>query len=365
MVRSFFALLLLVHGLIHLMGFSKAFKYAELPQLQLPISRMAGAFWLIGALLFTAATVLFFLKKDSWWMIALPAIALSQILIFQNWQDAKFGSAANLIILVGSILAWGSWRFNQMIARESLAFLPPPETEAPHALTRNQLATLPLVVQHWLERTNTLGKPQPRLVELRQTGRMRTSPEGKWMPFEARQYIRSTEPGFFWTVTVDAGSGLQLVGRDKYEGGKGFMLIKALSLLPVANASGPETDQGALLRYLGEVLWQPGAALAPYLRWEPQSDSLAARATLRYGGVEASGVFQFSPEGDPRSFEALRYFQRKEGATLERWQVEFNPMGFRDFGDVRIPARSTVSWLLASGKFEWLELEIVDLRVVQ
>ena len=41
-MRWIVAVLLAVHGLIHLMGFAKAFGYAELPQLTQPISREMG-----------------------------------------------------------------------------------------------------------------------------------------------------------------------------------------------------------------------------------------------------------------------------------------------------------------------------------
>ena len=41
-MRWIVAILLAVHGLIHLMGFAKAFGYAELPQLTQPISREMG-----------------------------------------------------------------------------------------------------------------------------------------------------------------------------------------------------------------------------------------------------------------------------------------------------------------------------------
>jgi hypothetical protein len=40
--------LLLLHGLIHLMGFAKAFGYAELPQLTQPIPREWGLVWLLS-----------------------------------------------------------------------------------------------------------------------------------------------------------------------------------------------------------------------------------------------------------------------------------------------------------------------------
>ena len=48
-------LLLVVHGLIHFMGFLKAFGLAEMPQLAGPISRPLGALWLAAGLAMLAA----------------------------------------------------------------------------------------------------------------------------------------------------------------------------------------------------------------------------------------------------------------------------------------------------------------------
>ncbi|MBK8259839.1 MAG: hypothetical protein IPK80_00655 [Nannocystis sp.] len=59
-MRLLLAAFLVLHGLIHLMGFAKAFGYAQLPQLVLPISRMMGALWLTAALLLLAAAVALF-----------------------------------------------------------------------------------------------------------------------------------------------------------------------------------------------------------------------------------------------------------------------------------------------------------------
>lgn len=360
MLRFLFAFILLIHGLIHLMGFAKAFKYAEIEALQSEISRQAGLWWLLAAVLFTASALLFLAGKDAWWMIAIPAIAVSQVLIFRYWQDARFGTLANVIALAGVLLAWGNWNFQRMVDRERQNFLPP-TLAAETTLTHDRLAALPPVVQHWLERSNSIGKPMTQTVHLRQTGQMRTDPSGKWMPVTAEQYCTTGKPGFFWTTSVQAAPYIDLAGRDKYEDGKGFMLIKLLSLFPVADASGPETDQGAMLRYLGELVWYPSAALQPYLQWEAL-DSLSAKVTMRYSGLEASGIFTFSPEGDVLRFEAMRYFSRKSGATLEKWQVSTDPNGFREFQDIRIPARCAVSWLLESGEFNWFNLEVTELE---
>lgn len=360
MLRFLFAAILLFHGLIHLMGFAKAFKFAEMSQLTLPVSRTAGTIWFLTAVLFLGATVLFLLKNDAWWMVAIPAVVLSQGLIFTAWQDAKFGTLANVLVAVGMLLAWSSWRFTGMIDRELQTFLPEKMPAQEVVLRANDLAALPPIVQAWLDHSNCIGKPLPQAFQLRQQGAMRTSPDGKWMPFEARQTTRTSQPGFIWTVQVAAAPLIQLVGRDKYLDGKGYMLIKLLSLVPIADAHGPETDQGALLRYLGEIIWCPGGALSEQIHWETV-DSLSAKATMRYGGVEASGIFTFSVEGDPLRFEAMRYYNRKGGATLEKWRVDVDPKSFREFEDVRVPTRSTVSWALETGDFDWLKLEIQTL----
>jgi len=50
-MKILFAVFLIVHGLIHLMGTAKAFGVAEIPQLTQQIVRPLGALWLLAAAL--------------------------------------------------------------------------------------------------------------------------------------------------------------------------------------------------------------------------------------------------------------------------------------------------------------------------
>ena len=77
-------------------------------------------------------------------------------------------------------------------------------------------------------------------------------------------------------------------------------------------------------------------------------DSASAKATMHYGDITASGIFSFSTEGDLISFEAQRYYERKEGATLETWLIKADE--YHDFEGVRIPFESTVTWKLKTGE---------------
>ena len=111
MLKILFFIILFVHCLIHLMGFVKAFKLAPMEQLTQPISKPIGLLWLLTALLFLATFVLFLLHHELWWIVAALGIILSQTLIIFSWRDAKFGTIANLIILLNIIL----WNTNKML----------------------------------------------------------------------------------------------------------------------------------------------------------------------------------------------------------------------------------------------------------
>ena len=352
-------ILLLLHALIHLMGFAKAFNLAEINELTLRISRPMGTVWLLSGLLFIVTAVLL-IKNEVWWMPGIPALVLSQVLIVIYWQDAKFGTLGNVILLVVAIFAYASWSFqrhNQLYVNELLQYSK--NNEKP-TVTPDMLQHLPPIIQKWLNTSNIIGTNVIKAVHLEQVGEMRTSLGGKWMPVHAEQWFTTEAPGFLWLADVTAAPGIKIKGRDRYLNGEGHMLIKLMSLFPVANAHGPETDQGALLRYLAEIIWFPSAALSKQIQWEPL-DSSSAKATMQYGHITDSGIFRFNPEGQFRSFEAWRYYDRKEGATLENWHIEADPKGYRKFNGILVPARAEVTWKLKEGDFTWFKLEIKEL----
>ena len=263
---------------------------------------------------------------------------------------------AGLAVLIALAMVWGHWSFNRMVRQELAAFLPGSIPEA-ELITPDRIAHLPEPVQRWLTRSGAAGREEIRLVHLRQRGEMLNKSGGPWLPVVSEQYFRTAEPGFIWIAKVRMAPLLHLAGRDTYQDGRGKMVIKLASLLPVVNASGPETDQGAMLRWLAETVWFPSAALSPYITWEAV-DSLSARATMSYGNVTAAGLFTFSAEGDFTSFVADRYYYRKEGSTLEPWQVRVDEGGYGELGGICMPVRCSVTWRLEEGDFTWYKLFI-------
>jgi hypothetical protein len=104
-MRMAFAVFLALHGLIHLLGVAKAFGVAELPQLTQPISPVFGTLWLTAALLFVGSAVAVLLWPRGWWALGICGVLVSSLAIVPVWSDAKFGAAANAIVLIGILIA--------------------------------------------------------------------------------------------------------------------------------------------------------------------------------------------------------------------------------------------------------------------
>ena len=161
---------MLIHGLIHFMGFAKAFGYGNIAQLTKEITKPSGLLWLVSALLFITVVVLFLLKKDSWSIISIIAIALSQILIISVWKDAKFGSIANIIILLIAIPSFATNRFNNMANEEAKVLLAGTPNTDKVIITKEMQTNLPPVIQKWLTHSGVIGRQKINTVCLQQKG---------------------------------------------------------------------------------------------------------------------------------------------------------------------------------------------------
>ncbi|NCU02447.1 MAG: hypothetical protein GXC73_00545 [Chitinophagaceae bacterium] len=358
-MKYIFGFVVMIHGLIHLMGLGNAFGLTKLPALTKYIAKPTGLLWLLAALLFILSAVIYLLKKENWALFAVAAVVLSQLLIVWYWQDAKMGTMVNIIVLLVALPALGEWQFKRTCKKEVEHLLSQPTNTNTAIITNEQLLHLPSIVQKWLSTSGIVGLPAIKQVYLQQHGKMKNTTAAEWIPFDAEQYFTTDPSSFLWKTKIQPSRFLFITGRDKYEQGKGNMLIKAYGLFIIANNKGAQTDQGTLLRYLAEICWFPSAALNKNIIWEPIDDK-RAKATMRYGAVTATGFFSFHENGDLQKFEAERYYISNRQSSLEKWQVSC--IDHRTMNGIRIPVRNTVTWKLKDGDFTWLQLEITNIQ---
>jgi len=359
-MRIALIILIGIHGIIHLFGFLKAFGISEFTAISQPISKTFGLVWLLTFLLFALAIVLLIFQSNYWWLIEFLAVIASQILILTYWSDAKFGTIANLIILISAIIAYSNFSFKNKITEERKKLFENSQAVSEEVITKEDIWDLPSVVQKWMINSGTIGKRPISNVHLTQELQLKLSPDQEnWNNGKAEQYFTINPPAFNWNIDTEMNSILSVVGRDKLEVGKGEMIIKLLSLIPVANAKNDEkVNQATLQRYLAEIVWFPSASLSQYIEWET-IDDYSARATMEYKGTKGSGEFHFDKDGSFRKFVAIRY-QDSNAIKPTEWTVIATRTEERN--GIKIPIECEASWELENGKWTWLKLKITDIQ---
>jgi hypothetical protein len=258
--------------------------------------------------------------------------------------------AVTAVTIVAARIALG-----RRITGEIAALLNDAVTSCPATVTGEAVDALPEPVARWLRYARVPGTRRPSTVRLTQAGEFRLG--RGWVPFSAEQDFTTDPPGFLWKATFQMAPFVSVTGRDQYRKGEGSIDMRALSLIRVARRHGGGLNQGAMLRYLGEIQWFPAGALASYVRWEA-IDPHSARATMTDGGVSASMTFTFAPDGRLLESRALRY--NDSTGRNESW-INRNTAE-QDVGGIRVPSAGEARWEYASGPYPYIRWRITDLR---
>ena len=244
-----------------------------------------------------------------------------------------------LVGVIGVVVNVGRLRFERRNASERRALIAVPRSSLPLP----GKAELPPPVARYRELA-VGGRAPVQTLRLRHGGTFRMSPTAKAVPIRGSQLFTADPPGFVWNGRVRMAPGLWVDARDMDVAGEGSMRVLLDDTIALVDARGPQLDQGAALRLLAEMVWYPTALFdARYVTWSA-IDADHARATLRCGGLEVSGIFQFASDGLPLGFSAQRFTDQGEllpwGGVYRDW---------RTVTGMRVPFEADVTWQLASG----------------
>jgi hypothetical protein len=267
-----------------------------------------------------------------------------------------FAIVLGVVALAAAVLLGARTVFERRMAREVDALLADAQPISGRTITERDVERLPEPVQRWLRYSKVVGAELPTTVRLRQDGQFQMEGRG-WMPFTAEQYFTINPPAFLWKARFRMAPLISVSGRDRDQSGEGSIEMLVLSLVPVANKSGGGLNQGALLRFLGEIQWFPAAALADYITWQAV-DSQSARATLTYGGIAAPMTFTFGADGRLIESAALRYNDGR--GRNESWVNRNDSDG--EFGGIRVPVAGEARWEYESGPYAYIRWRITAIE---
>lgn len=300
MIKYVLSFLLIAHGVIHLLGFVKAYGLATVSAINSNLSKGAGLLWLLTALLLMVTAILFFTGMERWWITAIIAVLLSQLLIFSVWKEAKFGTMGNVIILIAALLSMGSQLFENGFKRDVQETLQLSAAASTETMTEADLQNLPDPVQRYLKYAGVLHQPKVRNARIVFDGEMRG--KGKeYFPFTSVQYNFFDDPArlFFMQATM---SGLLVYGYHRYAAGTATMTIKLFGIYPVLYQKGDTMNMAETVTLFNDMcLLAPATLIDKRISWTTLDKNIV-RGTFTNGKITVSAVLYFQEDGQLVNF---------------------------------------------------------------
>lgn len=349
-------IILFVHGLIHLIGFAKAFRLVEIEQLSGPISKSWGWVWLLTALIFLVTFILFILKRDAWLILAIVAVILSQILILTFWSDAKFGTFVNIIILIAVIIGFATQRFENSYKKD-VAFAMEKTDFRSDPVTEKDLAPLPEPVRRYLRYVGVVGRPKVDNVKIVFEGEMRD--KGKdWFAFTSEQYNFFEDPSrlFFMKARI---KGLSTYGYHCYKKEAASMVVKLLSVFPVVQICKPELFPTETVTFFNDLcLFAPAALIDDRISWK-KIDDRSAKATFTNKGTAISAILHFNEKGQLVNFDSNDRIAIDE---MKTYPFSTPVKSYLNSNGFNLPTYGEAVWLYPDREFVYGKFELKNIE---
>jgi len=339
------------------MGFAKAFDIGNITQLTKEISKPVGVLWLAASVLFILTAILFFLNKEEWWLIGIISVILSQLLIFTIWQDAKFGTLANVVIAIVAILAWGSLHFEKGYRSDISENQARIDSLTRELLTETDLIALPEPVQKYLRYVGVVNKPKVKNVRIVFEGQMRD--KGKeYFPFTAEQYDFFDEPTrlFFMKGKM---FGFTVPGYHKYSKGKATMDIRLFGLFSIVNHAGDVMNKAETVTLFNDMcLLAPATLIDKRIHWETINDS-SSKAIFTNGDISISATLFFNRHG-----QLINFLSEDRTAISDMKQYPFStPVSeYKNINGFNLMSSGEAVWHYPDGKFTYGKFTLKELE---
>jgi hypothetical protein len=354
-----FAVFLAVHGLIHLVGTTKAFGRAEIPQLTQQIAVPLGILWLLAGALLLVTAISLFTWPRGWWMVGAGAVVVSQIAIVTSWSDARYGTVANVVVLVGvalGFLSHGPLSFRAEFDREMTHGLGRAVTTP--LLAEADLAQFPPVVQRYIRLNGAVGQPRVQNFHARFHGQIRSGPGARWMSLTGEQYNFYDQPSRLFLADGSM-FGVPFQVFHRFVGPSATMRVKVASVVTMVDAKGPEMDEAETVTLFNDLcVFAPGALIDRGIQWQ-EIDPHTISALFTNGRHTSRAVLTFNDRGELTNFVADgRAAASADGTsfTKMRWST---PLGdYREFGSHRLMARGEGIWHAPTGDYSYLRFDL-------
>jgi proteasome lid subunit RPN8/RPN11 len=185
---------------------------------------------------------------------------LSQTLILNNWQDTKFGTIANVIILSGIIIGFSQIKFRNEYRNEVNIGLEESRNLQKRILTEAKIGHLPEPVRKYIRYTGCITKPIVNNFRAYFSGKIRSYEKKKWMKLSSEQYnfIKTSTRLFYLDATM---KGLPVAGFHSFTSGVAYMDIRLFSMFKMEYQSGTVMNTSETVTFFNDMCVMAPATL--------------------------------------------------------------------------------------------------------
>ncbi len=365
-MKYLFVALVALHGLINGLGFVEAFNIVNTDQLTIPISHVIGVFWLMAAILFLLAAIIFALGKSWWGFVMILAVLFSQILIISSWSDAKAGTILNFVFLIMSVMGIGSFFTQRQFDSSVRIAFEDNDGRITKKLTKGDTAHLPVPVQKYLAYTGSIGKPKT---------------QNMYIEFDAEMYrklgdtpikSKSVQYNFFGTYSRSflmkaTKMGIPFTALHIYKKTHASFMVKVASLIKVVNISNEELAKAETVTLLNDMcIFAPGSLTDSRLSWQ-NMDSLSSKVTLTNGKYVVSAILYFNQAGELLKFVSDDRSALQDDGTMKqaRWTTPVS--NYKEIDGRKVPTVGKTIWNYPKGDFLYgaFKLKTIKYNIVK
>ena len=363
MLPVLLAVIMGFHGAVHLIGFAKAFHLVPPVKDDAEISRPLGVLWLVAAVAYIAAAIMLFVWPAAWWAPGLLGLVASQAAIASDWRDARYGTVVNVIIMVPLAVALLDLRSSSLrsiyrhevdrgLSRESSSSV----------LTESEVATQPPLLQTYLRRTGSVGRPRAHDLRARWRGQMRNGKDAPWMDVRVEQYELFDDPTRVFFMRASR-NGIAFDALHVFTEGNATMRVRVASVIPIVDARGPQMNRSETVTYFNDMcLLAPSSLVDANVTWRTLDDHRLG-ATFTNAGITIGAEVSFDADGDLVDFLSRDRDQSADGVTFVNLPWSTPVRDYRDFGGLRIASHGEAVWHDPQGEFTYARFDLEELRV--
>jgi hypothetical protein len=184
---------------------------------------------------------------------------------------------------------------------------------------QSAIISLPTVLQNYLNNCGYTGNESNYCQIKWSYAYLKMAPGKKWSSLKCSQFNFIPEPTRMVLFQTKLFGLFPFAAIDRFQDGKGSMLIKLFNYFTVANNQGREMDIAELVTLLAEAVLVPAYFLQPYIKWE-EIDRYTVKGTISHRNTSASGIFYFNEHHEFLRFETEdRYYDNKGKFERHKW----------------------------------------------